>query len=58
MSSLVLWLDEANRIKAVMNVNIWDVVDAVEPLIVTGTVVGPARLTDPQVARGELAGAR
>jgi NADPH-dependent 2,4-dienoyl-CoA reductase/sulfur reductase-like enzyme len=55
---VAFWLDEANRIKAVMNVNVWDVIDAVKPLILAGTAVEPARLSDPQVAYGELAGPR
>jgi NADPH-dependent 2,4-dienoyl-CoA reductase/sulfur reductase-like enzyme len=55
---VAFWLDEANRIKAVMNVNVWDVIDAVKPVILAGTAVEPARLTDPQVAFSELADAR
>jgi NADPH-dependent 2,4-dienoyl-CoA reductase/sulfur reductase-like enzyme len=54
---VAFWLDEASRIKAVMNVNVWDVIDAVKPLILAGTVVEPARLSDPQVAFSELASA-
>jgi Reductase C-terminal len=52
---VAFWLDEANRIKAVMNVNIWDVIDAVKPLIRDGIAVEPAKLSDPQVAYSELA---
>ncbi|MDT4907043.1 MAG: 3-phenylpropionate/trans-cinnamate dioxygenase ferredoxin reductase component [Pseudonocardiales bacterium] len=55
---VAFWLDGTNRIKAVMNVNVWDVIDAVKPLILAGTAVEPARLSDPQVAYRELAGAR
>jgi 3-phenylpropionate/trans-cinnamate dioxygenase ferredoxin reductase component len=47
------WLDESDRIRAAMNVNIWDVIDAVKPLILEGTVVDPARLADPEVPFGE-----
>jgi NADPH-dependent 2,4-dienoyl-CoA reductase/sulfur reductase-like enzyme len=47
------WLDESDRIRAAMNVNIWDVIDAVKPLIIDGTVVDPARLADPEVPLGE-----
>jgi 3-phenylpropionate/trans-cinnamate dioxygenase ferredoxin reductase component len=47
------WLDESDRIRAAMNVNVWDVIDAVKPLIVEGTVVDPARLADPEVPIGE-----
>ncbi|MDT5162557.1 MAG: 3-phenylpropionate/trans-cinnamate dioxygenase ferredoxin reductase component [Mycobacterium sp.] len=53
---VAFWLDEACRIKAVLNVNVWDVIDAVKPLILAGTAVEPARLSDPQVAYRELAG--
>jgi 3-phenylpropionate/trans-cinnamate dioxygenase ferredoxin reductase component len=53
---VAFWLDDANRIKASMNVNVWDVVDEIKPLIVSGTVVDPARLADPNVAYADLAG--
>jgi 3-phenylpropionate/trans-cinnamate dioxygenase ferredoxin reductase subunit len=49
------WLDDADRIKASMNVNVWDVVDEIKPLIVGGIVVDPDRLADPSVAYRELA---
>jgi 3-phenylpropionate/trans-cinnamate dioxygenase ferredoxin reductase component len=51
---VAFWLDDSNRIKAAMNVNIWDVVDAVTPLILDETVVEPTRLSDPDVAYSEL----
>jgi 3-phenylpropionate/trans-cinnamate dioxygenase ferredoxin reductase subunit len=46
---VAFWLDGSDRIKAAMNVNVWDVIDAVKPLIIDGTVVDPARLADPEV---------
>ena len=52
---VAFWLNEASQISAAMNVNVWDVVDAVKPLIVDGTVVDPARLADPNVAYGDVA---
>lgn len=52
---VAFWLDEANRIKAVMNVNVWDVIDAIKPLILDGIAVEPAKLSDPQVACSDLA---
>lgn len=52
---VAFWLDDANRIKAAMNVNVWDVVDEIKPLIVRGTVVDPARLTDPATSYADLA---
>ena len=55
---VAFWLDDSNRIKAAMNVNVWDVIDAVKPLIIDETVVDPARLSDPSVAYGELAARR
>jgi 3-phenylpropionate/trans-cinnamate dioxygenase ferredoxin reductase subunit len=51
---VAFWLDGSDRIKAVMNVNVWDVIDAVKPLIIDGTVVDPARLADPDVAFGDV----
>jgi 3-phenylpropionate/trans-cinnamate dioxygenase ferredoxin reductase component len=47
---VAFWLDRDNRIRAAMNVNVWDVVDAIKPLIAAATVVDPARLADPAVA--------
>jgi NADPH-dependent 2,4-dienoyl-CoA reductase/sulfur reductase-like enzyme len=52
---VAFWLDGSNRIKAAMNVNVWDVVDVVKPLIIDGTVVDPARLADPDIPYSELA---
>ncbi|MGA8046367.1 MAG: oxidoreductase C-terminal domain-containing protein, partial [Dermatophilaceae bacterium] len=49
------WLDADNRILAAMNVNVWDVVDEVKPLIAAGTPVDPERLADPAVAYADLA---
>jgi len=37
-----------------MNVNVWDVPDAVKPLIAEGRAVDPARLSDPAVAFADL----
>jgi NADPH-dependent 2,4-dienoyl-CoA reductase/sulfur reductase-like enzyme len=50
---VAFWLDGDNRLLAVMNVNVWDVPDAVKPFI--GKQVDPNRLTDPDVPFGELA---
>ncbi|MCU1657736.1 MAG: ferredoxin reductase [Pseudonocardiales bacterium] len=46
---VAFWLDDANRIKAAMNVNVWDVIDEIKPLIAAGTPVDAARLADPAV---------
>ncbi|MEO8888224.1 MAG: FAD-dependent oxidoreductase [Jatrophihabitantaceae bacterium] len=51
---VAFWLDGSNQIKAAMNVNVWDVVDAVKPIIQAGRAVDPARLADPAVPYAEL----
>jgi NADPH-dependent 2,4-dienoyl-CoA reductase/sulfur reductase-like enzyme len=51
---VAFWLDGENRIKAAMNVNVWDVPDAVKPLIADGTRVDPQRLADPSVGYDQL----
>jgi NADPH-dependent 2,4-dienoyl-CoA reductase/sulfur reductase-like enzyme len=50
---VAFWLDADDRLLAVMNVNVWDVPDAVKPFI--GKRVDPARLTDADVPFDELA---
>jgi 3-phenylpropionate/trans-cinnamate dioxygenase ferredoxin reductase subunit len=52
---VAFWLDDSNRIRAAMNVNVWDVIVAVKPLIIDEVVVDPTRLSDPDVAYSELA---
>ena len=52
---VAFWVDGGNRIKAAMNINVWDVVDAIKPLIAAGTVVDPVRLADPAVAYADVA---
>lgn len=46
---VAFWLDADERIMASMNVNIWDVPDAVGPLIADGRPVDPEALADPEV---------
>ncbi|HEY1734374.1 MAG TPA: FAD-dependent oxidoreductase, partial [Acidimicrobiales bacterium] len=53
---VAFWLTDDDRIRAAMNVNVWDVVDEVKPLIADRVRVDPARLTDPAVPYAELAG--
>ena len=53
---VAFWLDADDRIEASMNVNVWDVVDEVRPLIRDRVRVDPRRLTDPSVPYRELAG--
>ena len=45
---------DGTRIRAAMNVNVWDVVDEIKPLIADGVVVDPDRLTDPSVPYAEV----
>jgi NADPH-dependent 2,4-dienoyl-CoA reductase/sulfur reductase-like enzyme len=51
---VAFWLDAEDRILAAMNVNVWDVVDEVRPLILGRTPVDVDRLTDPGTAYSEL----
>jgi 3-phenylpropionate/trans-cinnamate dioxygenase ferredoxin reductase component len=53
---VAFWLDGDDRIQAAMNVNVWDVVDEIKPLIAGRVVVSPSRLADPDVPLAELAG--
>jgi NADPH-dependent 2,4-dienoyl-CoA reductase/sulfur reductase-like enzyme len=48
------WLDGDDRIKAAMNVNLWDVPDQVKPVIAAGTKIDPERLADPDVPYTDL----
>jgi len=45
---VAFWLDDANRVLAGMNVNIWDVLDEVKALIKSQSPVDPDKLADPQ----------
>jgi 3-phenylpropionate/trans-cinnamate dioxygenase ferredoxin reductase component len=51
---VAFWLDNSNRIKAAMNVNVWDVIEQIKPLIISGTVIDPAQLTDTTIAYADL----
>lgn len=53
---IAFWLRD-DRVVAGMNVNVWDVNDAVQRLIRTRAIVDPARLADPAVPLEQLAGA-
>ncbi|MFE0462029.1 NAD(P)/FAD-dependent oxidoreductase [Kitasatospora sp. NPDC058965] len=50
---VAFWL-AAGRVLAGMNVNIWDVTDAIRDLVRSGRTVDPARLADPQVPLAEV----
>ena len=51
---VAFWLDEENHVLAAMNVNVWDVVDAIKPIIARRKVVDPDGLADPSVAYADL----
>jgi NADPH-dependent 2,4-dienoyl-CoA reductase/sulfur reductase-like enzyme len=51
---VAFWLSADSRIVAAMNVNVWDVVDQVKPLIAEGRQVDPVRLGDPAIPYSEL----
>ncbi len=51
---VAFWLDGEDRIRAAMNVNVWDVVDQVKPLITSGKRVDADRLTEPDVPYSAL----
>lgn len=46
---VAFWLDQRARIKAAMNVNVWDVADQIKPLIEFGKQVDTDKLADPGV---------
>jgi 3-phenylpropionate/trans-cinnamate dioxygenase ferredoxin reductase subunit len=46
---VAFWLDDENHILAAMNVNVWDVVDAIKPLIAERREVDPDKLKDSSV---------
>ncbi len=52
---VAFWLRDG-RISAAMNVNVWDVADTLGRLILAGRPVDRARLADPDVPLGDLAG--
>jgi 3-phenylpropionate/trans-cinnamate dioxygenase ferredoxin reductase subunit len=50
---IAFWLVDG-RVAAGMNVNVWDVVDPIRSLILSGREVDPARLADPEVPLDEV----
>jgi len=53
---IAFWLAGDGRVLAGMNVNIWDVNDAIQILVNDGRPVDPERLTDPAVPLDQVAG--
>jgi 3-phenylpropionate/trans-cinnamate dioxygenase ferredoxin reductase component len=52
---IAFWLDSGRRVLAGMNVNIWDVNDAIQALVRSGQPVDPDALRDPAVDVAGLA---
>ncbi|MFF3286762.1 NAD(P)/FAD-dependent oxidoreductase [Streptomyces sp. NPDC003023] len=52
---IAFWL-AGGRVLAGMNVNVWDVTDAIRALVVSGQPVDPVRLADPDVPLPDLLG--
>jgi 3-phenylpropionate/trans-cinnamate dioxygenase ferredoxin reductase component len=52
---IVFWLDQG-RVVAGMNVNVWDVNDAIAALVASARVIDPTVLADPSVDLASLAG--
>ncbi len=50
---VAFWLRDG-RVVAGMNVNVWDVTEAIKALIRSGEVVNTTRLADPDVPLAEL----
>jgi NADPH-dependent 2,4-dienoyl-CoA reductase/sulfur reductase-like enzyme len=53
---VAFWVDADDRVRAAMNVNVWDVVDLIKPLILGGKPVDLDRLADPDVPYEDLLG--
>lgn len=51
---MAFWVSAQNKVLAGMNVNIWDVVDDVKSLILSGRSIDPARLADASVPLADL----
>lgn len=51
---VAFWLDAEDRVLAGMNVNVWDVGDAVKELIGSGRPVNPKRLADSAVGLNDV----
>jgi NADPH-dependent 2,4-dienoyl-CoA reductase/sulfur reductase-like enzyme len=51
---VAFWLDGDDHVLASMNVNVWDVVDEIKPLISERRPVDVAKLTDAEVPYAEV----
>jgi 3-phenylpropionate/trans-cinnamate dioxygenase ferredoxin reductase component len=55
---LIAFWQRDGIVTAAMNVNVWDVADDLRAIVASGTPIPAARLSDPDVPLGELAGGR
>lgn len=51
---VAFWLDDENHLLAAMNVNVWDVVDELKPIVAERAEVDPDKLTDSSVAWADV----
>ncbi|HEY0700747.1 MAG TPA: FAD-dependent oxidoreductase, partial [Micromonospora sp.] len=51
---IAFWLDDADRVLAGMNANVWDVTSGIQELIRSRRPVDPTRLADPAVPLADL----
>jgi len=51
---VAFWMDRDDRILAAMNVNVWDVIDRIKPLIAARRSVDPVGLADPAAPYEQL----
>ncbi|MFC1409927.1 NAD(P)/FAD-dependent oxidoreductase [Streptacidiphilus sp. N1-12] len=51
---IAFWQGPDNRVLAGMNVNVWDVVGAVQQLVRSGRPIAPDRLADPSIPLADL----
>jgi 3-phenylpropionate/trans-cinnamate dioxygenase ferredoxin reductase subunit len=52
---IAFWLDHESRVLAGMNVNVWDVTDAIQAVVRVGKPVNPGALADPATPLDSLA---
>jgi 3-phenylpropionate/trans-cinnamate dioxygenase ferredoxin reductase subunit len=52
--TVAFWLDEAGRVLAGMNINVWDVNDQIQALVRSRRPVDERRLVDPEVPLTDL----
>jgi 3-phenylpropionate/trans-cinnamate dioxygenase ferredoxin reductase component len=53
---IAFWLDGQSRVRAGMNVNVWDVADQIQQLVRAGRPVDAGKLADPSVPLPDLLG--